>query len=267
MKMLKSVCVSGVFLLGGIISFVEAQDQNKETTIVGVVYTGEKPETKPQKSRAKRDYVVKQTFRQKVGKRSVTIQEVAPPLEKDKLGQKESWDVSMEGEKEPSQPGEYTAPKLIVVTATVYGKGKNTRSQITLWHDNRECVAVSRADFRIMSGFTQFKASGRPYFMLENIIDADSTGQKGKVGQLTTDRRVPSTGFVVTKIEDGDKESRQILRDLHKLYQVEQGNLRSAYEQRKRNGVRQKVPEPDKPVTIRFWKRDLSKENAERGAK
>jgi len=32
-------------------------------------------------------------------------------------------------------------------------------------------------------------------------------------------------------------------------------------------GARIKPVEPDKPVTIRFWKRDMEKENKERGAK
>jgi len=71
----------------------------------------------------------------------------------------------------------------------------------------------------------------------------------------------------VTEIEDGDTQLREILQCLHKLYRVEEQNLRLAYEKRKQNGVRQKPPEPDKPVTIRFWKREMSKENAERRAK
>lgn len=267
MTILKTVCVSGVFLLGGVSSFAEAQDQQKDTAVIGGIYTGEDAVATLQKPRMKRDYVVKQSFRQKVGSRSVTIQEVEPPAEEPKPEQNLSPDTQTERQVAPAKPEEYVSPKFIVVTATVYGKGKNTRSKITLWHDNKKCVAISRADFRIMSGFTQFKANGRPYFVLEHIVDADAPEQKNTANQLKTNRRIPSKGFVVTEIEKGDTQLRQILRDLHKLYRVEQQNLRSAYEKRKQNGVRQKPSEPDKPVTIRFWKRDLSKENAERRAK
>lgn len=267
MNILKTVCVSGVFLLGGFVSFVEAEDQNKDTAVIGGIYTGEDAAAAPQKPRVKREYVVKQTFTQKVGNRNVTIQEVEPPAEESKPEQNLPQDVQTEREVVPVKPEEQVSPKFIVVTATVYGKGANTRSKITLWHDNKKCVAISRADFRIMSGFTQFKANGKPYFMLENIVDANAPGQKETANQLKINRRIPSRGFVVTEIEDGDIQLREILRDLHKLYRVEQQNLRNAYEKRKRNGIRQKPPEPDKPVTIRFWKRDLSKENAERRAK
>lgn len=267
MTILKTVCVSGVFLLGGFVSFVEAQDQKEGTAVIGGIYTGKDTVIAPQKPRVKRDYVVKQTFRQKVGNRSVTIQEVEPPAEEPKPEQNLSQDTQTERQVVPVKPEEYISPKFIVVTATVYGEGAKTRSKITLWHDNKKCVAISRADFRIMSGFTQFKANGRPYFILEHIVDANAPEQKSTANKFTTNRRIPSGGFAVTEIEDGDTQLREILQDLHKLYRVEEQNLRLAYEKRKQNGVRQKPPEPDKPVTIRFWKREMSKENAERRAK
>lgn len=90
---------------------------------------------------------------------------------------------------------------------------------------------------------------------------------KKVAGVAPKNRRISRRGFVVTEIEQDDAESRQMLRDLHKLYRVEQSKLRVAYEKRKQNGVRQKAPDPDKPVTIRFWKRDMSKEKSERGEK
>jgi len=246
---------------------VEAQDQKENTFVIGGIYTGEDAVVIPQKPRVKRDYVVKQTFRQKVGNRSVTIQEVEPPVEEPKPEKCLLENRPTLKHVISIKPEAYVSPKFIVVTATVYGKGKDTRSKITLWHNNKKCIAHSRADFRIMSGFTQFKANGRPYFMLENIIDADASGKKSTANQIISNRKIPSRGFLVTYIDDGDIQLREMMRDLHELYRVEQQNLRSAYKKRKQNGIRQKPLEPDKPVTIRFWKRDLLKENKERGAK
>ena len=267
MNVYVKILIVSFFLLLAIIPLCFASEPAVDTAIIGGIHTGEEVAKTPRKPRVKRDYAVKQTFRQKVGNRSVTIQEVEPPAEEPKPERDLLEDRQTDRQVVPSEPEEYISPKFIVVTATVYGKGKDTRSKITLWHDNKKCVAISRADFRLMSGFTQFKANGRPYFILEHIVDADAPGQKSTANSLPRHRRIPSGGFVVTEIEKGDTQLRQILRDLHKLYRVEQQNLRSAYEKRKQNGIRQKPPEPDKPVTIRFWKRDLSKENAERRAK
>jgi len=181
MKSLKTVCVSGVFLLGGLVSFAEAQDQKEDTAVIGGIYTGEDAVATPQKPRVKRDYVVKQTFRQKVGNRSVTIQEVEPPVEEPKPEKNLPEDRETDKQVISVKPEAYASPQFIVVTGTVYGKGKDTRSKITLWHDNKKCVALTRADFRIMSGFTQFKANGRPYFILENIVDADAPGIRAQL--------------------------------------------------------------------------------------
>lgn len=238
-----------------------------DTAVIGGIYTGEDTAKVSQKSRVKHDYVVKRSFKQKVGNRSVMVQEVEPPAEDPSARKNLSQDTQPDRRSTPARskkPETNVPPKLIVLNATVYGKGKNARSKITLWNGNQKCVALSRADFRLMSGFTQFKANGRPYFLIENIVDADTSKNKNAVGTFPKNRRIPMRGFVVTDIEEGDTQSRQMLRDLHKLYRVEQHKLRLAYEKRKQNGVRKKTPEPDKPVTIRFWKRDLSKE---RGAK
>ncbi|HCC20432.1 MAG TPA: hypothetical protein DEP88_04185 [Verrucomicrobiales bacterium] len=75
--------------------------------------------------------------------------------------------------------------------------------------------------------------------------------------------------FVVTQIADGDIHSRQILSDLCRLYNKEKIKLKQAHAARIRNAALRKNGEQpaSKDVTIRFWKRDLSKERNERGAK
>lgn len=241
-----------------------------DTAVIGGIYTGEDTAKVPQKPRVKRDYVVKRSFKQKVGNRSVTVQEVEPPAEDPPTKKNLLQDTQPSRRSTPAYSKRLETnipPKLIVVNATVYGKGKNARSKITLWHDNKKCVALSRVDFRLMSGFTQFRANGRPYFLIENIVDADTSKNKNAAGAFPKNRRMLARGFIVTDIEEGDTQSRRILRDLHKLYRVEQHKLRAAYQKRKQNGAQLKSSEPDKPVTIRFWKRDMSKEKKERGAK
>ena len=235
--------------------------------MIGRIITGEVVETKPDEPKVKRDFVVKQTFTQKMGKRSVTIQEVEPPVIEAEPELTEQQDIQLDQFIVPIDPEKHISPEFIIVTATVYGSGKDTRSEITLIHRNKKCVALSRADFRIMSGFNQFKANGRPYQIISHIVGADASGQQSSANQLSTKRRIPATGFLVTEIDKGNQKLRQIMSDLHKLYQIEQRNLRSAYESRQQNNGRAKSSEPDKPMTIRFWKRDMKKEKIERGAK
>ena len=225
-----------------------------ETKVIGGIHTGESVAGESRETNVKRVYVVKRAFTQKVGKRNVTIQEVEPPSPEEAMVEKTA---SPSTQAEPTNIEAHISPKLIVISATVSGTGEDVCSKITLWHEGKKCVAFSRVDFHLMSGFTQFKVNGRPYFLIENITE----------GELAGKHRIPPSGFVVTDIEEGDTRSRQILADLHELYRVEQKKLREAYEKRKQNAARQKVPEPDKPVTIRFWKRDMSKEQQERGAK
>lgn len=146
--------------------------QELDTAVLSKIDTGEDI-AKLEQPRVKRQFVVKKTFRQKVGNRSVTVQEVEPPAEEFKPESNQSLRNQVI-EQIPSDSLEVDAqPKLIVLSATVYGTGKDTRSRITLWNGNQKCVAISRADFRIMSGFTHFKVDGRPYLLIENIIDAD----------------------------------------------------------------------------------------------
>jgi len=267
MKILKLGGMIGIFALGGFPSLVEAENQEVDTAVIGGISTGQSVHTEPQQPSAKRDFVVKQTFKQRMGNRSVTIQEVEPPVVESEPERAQPQITQTESPINPADIEEHVSPEFIVVTATVYGSGTNTHSQITLSHKNKKCVAISRADFRIMTGFTQFKANSRPYFIISHIVDADAPGQKSSANPLLTNRRIPATGFVVTEIDKGNPQLRQILRDLHDLYETEEQNLRNAYETRKQNTLVSKPPEPDKPVTIRFWKRDMEKEKVERGTK
>ena len=205
--------------------------------------------------------MVKQSFQQQVGDRSVTIQEIEPPAkivkpeERISQGTLTSESIQVVASPKASEP-----TKLIMFSAVVSGQGRNTRSHITLWNGQQQCEAVSSCDFRLMNGFSGFRANNRNYAMLPQIVDADALGQKNTANPLPQQNGIPANGFVITKIEDGDEQSRQIMSDLHKLYRAEYANLREAYQKRKQNLLKRNPPEPEKPVTIRFWKRDMTKE-------
>lgn len=239
-----------------------------DTAITGQLATGEPsgkavadpaqlPQTRP-------GYVVKQVARRKTGGRDVTIQEIEPPKEEG-TSPNASSPVGKNRAKSPQTTSAKKAPatpKLIVVTATVYGKGKNARSKVTLQCDGKQCTAWSRADFRLMTGFTQFKANGRPYFIISSVTEGK--GKPEIEGKGRFQRKGRAKDFAVTHLAKDDKHSRRILRDLHKLYHVEKDKLQHAHQLRKQNAALRKASPssspPPKPVTIRFWKRDMEKE-------
>lgn len=239
-----------------------------DTAITGQLATGEpsgKAVADPaQLPQARPGYVVKQTARRKTGDCDVTIQEIEPPKETATSPNATSPVSKNRARPTKTIPAKEApaTPKLIVVTATVYGKGKNTRSKVTLQCDGKQCTAWSRADFRLMTGFTQFKANGRSYFIISSVTEGK--GKPEIEGKGRFQRKGRAKDFAVTRLAKDDKHSRRILRDLHKLYHVEQDKLQHAYQLRKQNAALRKAnpssSPPPKPVTIRFWKRDMEKE-------
>lgn len=246
-----------------------------DTAIISQLSTGESsgkavadPAQSPQ---VRPGYVVKQTTRRKTSGCDVTIQEIEPP--KETVASSNITNSVSKSRKRPPQitPAKEApaTPKLIVVTATVYGEGKNARSKVTLQCDGKQCIAWSRADFRLMTGFTQFKANGRSYFIISSVTEGK--GKPKAEAEIRFQRKARIKGFTIICLEKDDKHSRRIFRDLHKLYHVEKDRLQHAHELRKHNAALRKgnslSPPPPKPVTIRFWKRDVEKEKVERGAK
>ena len=242
------------------ISLQSVADESSDTAVIGGISTGERAETESVVTVSEREFLVKREFKQRMGGRTVTIQEVEPPVIGTELGSTQPKVTQTEELFIPAEIEDHIEPEFIVVTAIVYGSGNKTRSVVTLSHMNKKCVAISRADFRIMSGFFQFKANGRSYNIISHIVDGDAVGKSGSGNKLKTNQKIPPNGFVVTEIDKGNPQLREIMRDLHDLYRAERKDLRTAYESRKQNSAKAKPSEPEKPMTIRFWKRDMKKE-------
>lgn len=274
---MKSTLFLACFLLSSALSCFSQNET--ETRIIGKIHTGENAEKTPQKSHVKRDYVIKSTSRQKIGDRNVTVHEVEPPVMKKEEApsiQRSTRTKPVTGNTESRQAEE---TKLISLFATVYGKGDKKITRLTLLNQGKVCEAWVNFDGNELGGFSGFKANGREYVLLFGSSDALS--KKGDIAgvQVAAKNGCPlnhrvfklrRANFVVTKIEDGDIQSREILGDVCKLYRKERQRLKLAYEARKRNFASGKnASEKIKPkdVTIRFWKRDLEKEKKERRAK
>ena len=255
---MKPLNVVSVYLLGGLLSFAYAQNpEEKNTAIIGGIRTDEQPTSSSVKAHGPKNYVVKQSMQQRVGNRTIHLQEVEPPAQIVRNQQSAQTAVST-----PEVSG--IPSQLIIVSAIVSGRGDEAISHITLWNGQKVCKAVSRSDFRLMQGFSAFKANKRSYVWAPQIIDADIPGQESSLNTLSRVHRLPARGYRITEIHEEDKVSRQIIADLHELYRVEEDKLREAYFKRKQNAptaINRKSSEPEKPVTIRFWKRDMAKEN------
>lgn len=269
MTILKTVCVSGVFLLGGVTSLVKAQSQNKDTAIIGRVFTGE-PTKEAAKSPVleKRNFKIRATHRQKIGNRSITLHEVEEPPAEEQAPVAANEEAPKLDKKRGNKKTTAPVPtKLIMVTATVYGEGDNCHSKITIQDGIEKITCWSKINASYLAGCNHWKANNRPYFMLTSIEQAKNTADAAKDGCPMKRLRRAGNRFVVTESNRENRNiSRQVISDLHKLYRMEKKRLRDAYHKRKQNaalraGLPKAESDPPKPETIYFWKRDLSKKN------
>jgi len=272
-------------LLAGILTCF-SQDE-AETRIIGGLNTGETNPEEVKKPPIKRDYAVKQTFKQKVGGRNITIEEIEAPEIPPVISKKtDVLEVVPQDNPSLKNTPAVKPMRVIAVSSTIYGKGVNKLTRITLHYQGNDYHAWSNIDFRHMQGFTAYKANGREYFILLGAgLERD---KQGKVMSLKDayaagcPRRLTSSGkdarFIYTAHSNAQSDSkpiqaREIFEDMHTLYRKEKAKLAAAHKSRlalasvnaalaedKRNA-------PPKDVTIRFWKRDMAKEQKERGAK
>ncbi|MCP5538442.1 MAG: hypothetical protein H7A51_19690 [Akkermansiaceae bacterium] len=245
-----------------------------DTGLTGNLWTGEALVGKPSPPRKKPDYKAKQTFTRLENGRSVTIQEVEPPQEAQKPDKPSPPAPPVKERTTPlAGGGKPLSTEFIVVSSTVYGEGDNTLTRLTVWNRNEQLTCWSNINGHYLTGFDQFKVEGQPYWMIP------TAGDKAGLAQAADDgcpvhrfgRGGSTPRFILEKDRQTSPGLRKIVSDLHKLYRVEKPRLAAAHAARTRNarlraGLPKPPPGPPEPVTIRFWRRDMAKEQEERGA-
>ncbi|MBK1829145.1 hypothetical protein JIN77_00265 [Verrucomicrobiaceae bacterium R5-34] len=230
--------------------------------------------------------MVKQTFQQSVGGRNVTIQEIEAPELPLVVPEKEDEQLLAPEDNPWLKNTPAVQPmRVIAVSSTIYGTGANKVTRITLHYQGDSYHAWSNIDFRHMQGFSAYKANGREYFILlgaglarddqGKIMSINAAYAEGCPSQLTTLGKEVAFIYVPDSEPQSNvklNQAREILEDMHTLYGKEKVKLAAAYESRVQLAVMNTARAeeirntPPGDATIRFWKRDMVKEQQERGA-
>ena len=249
-----------------------------ETAIIGGIHIGESTPVAPARPRKQPAFKVKNstTHRHSDGRR-VTVQEVEQP-ESDKVVRKEKTRTpAASTEIPPAQkpvlrdtPAARPLMRHIGVSATIYGRGEQKRTRLTINSVHGTWHGWSNIDFRHLSGIWGYRANGREYFLTlgHGIARADN-GKPRTLDEAYRDgcprtRRLAGNkaAFILTgKTENHTPQAHEYLRDLHTLYRKERPALTAAFHKREQNNkhrANNPPPPPKDSVTISFWKRDLS---------
>lgn len=253
-------------------------EPDSDTAIIVGPHVGEPTAEAPIQPRKQRDWKVRNTSVRQVGGRSVTIQEVEPPI----LEKATRATTPAPRQAAPTDTPNTVAQlpmRVIGITATIYGRGNEKRTRLTINTQRKTFYAWSNIDFRHMDGLVAFRANGREYFLIMgHDLARDDRGRLKTLRDATLDgcprkNTLASTSATFALVAEQNSRSplaREILHDIHTLYRQEKQHLTDAFNHRQRTAAHPKPaapPSPPKPVTIRFWKRDLSKQNAESRAR
>ena len=207
---------------------------------------------------------VRSTIRQHVSGRSVTIHEVDPQPRVVKPTQKITEEPPLIENSAESAEEETQQTQFIFVNALVYDEGL---TRLTVWCNGQQAVCWTKINTRYLQCFDQFKTENRPYYMIASVLAAENPANARKDGypEAAFKRRSSRKPYVITESNRNDQTVTLIIQDIHKLYQVEETRLKTAYAKRLQNTSLRAAtplapPPPPKPVTIRFWKRDVEQE-------
>ena len=214
-------------LLVPLSSFAQEQIQNKDTAITSHLATGEPTSKSPEPKKVKRHFNVKNTFRQRVKGRNVTLQEVDPPVlpeqkSSPKQGANTHSTLEVPYNTAEQEPQDVEPMRFIGVSATVYGKGEKKQTYLKIWYNGKIAKAWSNINGNFLGGFSGFKANGREYMLM--LGHSNAYDSRGKVKNLKAAARQGCPldhwvfqsnriNFVVTEIEEGDEHLQQILGD------------------------------------------------------
>ncbi len=165
-------------------------------------------------------------------------------------------------------------PRYLFLSATVYDHSRTLLRCQTSGNPGKEITAWSNLDFNCFSGFSTFSVKGnggeiRSYEMMGMGIGNEDT-EKRTALLVQHDRE--NEGPEIPPIPDGepayvivgdnpDKESVEIVEDLHQLYRNEGQRMKEAYlarikaEEERRAYLLANPPVPE-DRTIHFWERD-----------
>ena len=267
-------------LLGSVLTCF-SQDK-AETRIIGILNTGET--SKPAPAKPLPDFKVRASKTHRVDGRNVRIEQIEPPEFKEVRAQKNEVREIDSKDSPWLKNTPITRPmRVIAVSSTIYGKGINKLTRITLHYEKNNYYAWSNIDFRHLQGISAYKANGREYFILlgmglarddqGEVMNIEDAYKMGCPRQLAPSEN--NTGFIYTGDSERNKDpkallAREILEDMHTLYRMEKANLRQAYHQYVKNQAQHAAelkanPPKKKDVTIRYW--ELSPEEIEKTRK
>lgn len=251
-----------------------AQSPETDTAIIGGIHTGEPSAASPRPRKERVHKVCNTTRRVHPNGCRVTLQEVEQPADDPVFVRKSAREPAPEPlppAEEPvlrNTPAAVAEMRTIAVSATIYGRGNEKRTRLTIRSEDGTWRGWSTIDFRHMAGITAFRANGRDYFFL--LGHGAAYADNGRLSTLEDARRAGCPPrirrSVATFTLDPGRENRiplarEYFHDLHTLYRREKTNLTAAFRKREENNrqhaSRRKAPSrPPAPVTIRYWKRD-----------
>ncbi len=120
--------------------------QAPATAVTGRLSDGSAPVQKARPPAPQRVYKVRSSHTRAVGNRMVTIQEVEPPAARNAA------------RKQPARTAETSAPayppaEFIIVTSTVYGRGDNALTKLSVWHRGEYATCWSNINGHYLTGF------------------------------------------------------------------------------------------------------------------
>jgi len=265
-----------VVIGSSLLTLINAAPNDVDVAIIGSVATGEDPIPAVQKRQPAFD--IKNTEHRIIKGRSITIHEVTPPPTPAVKGSPAPVRQSPQYSEEQTRKlvEKMISMRVVFLSATVYGEGLSQLTKLRIWCDDQECEVITTINFVHFTGFGGFRVEDRSYMQVVGAgIAIDS---KGRVMQpapedLKKANRLARSGtrnrYTIVKIGADDTTSLQTLDDMVTLYEQKKEHLAAAYETRKANekirAARRAAagPQPPKPITIHFWKRDVEQEQAQ----
>ena len=230
--------------------------QSGDTRIIGKIYTGEVTKSSSTETATSPDFEVLESKVHNLNGRRVTVQKVNPPQP-----------VAVEprpvvATQDNTEVSHVASSGLIFMTAL---PAKSGGYDLQIVHNGKSVKAWTNIEARYLSGFHEFMANGRHYHIM--LLSVAGNAALDQARRTSTQQQ--SVNYFLTEHQGDEQASRTLLKDLHDLYEVEWRNLQSAYEERMRNQAIKEAelaanPPQPKDVTIRFWKRDVQAERAQK---
>lgn len=229
-----------------------------EVTVIGPLIDGSPPPpSEPEKAP---DVEVRETVTRSVGERDATIHRIADPSPSTPpLRDQESVVIEDQEGRAPAPLATVAQGASIanlVVSATVVD---GYATYLRWWHEGSEYRAWSHADWRLLTGFSQFEKDGERFSLLLMASSVQSSS-------LPNDSiyRIPSPfptvgNFQLLQGDPSDSEAIEGMAALHELYVSEYDRLAQARNIRLQNAAAREAAEEerrnkDDGIVLHYWK-------------